>query len=636
MPNESLYELFVRAVDAVPEDVSTVVEGSDSASANELQALLAAHRELVDGNSDFWERPILDGIGFGTADAEESGAGELDRGNSFANASTVIGDVANSSTDDLPSKIGRYPVLRRISSGGMGVVYLGEHPHLTEISIDGGLIPQRVAIKVGRRQTSILEQEALKREASVLCSLNHEHIARVQDLAFEDDHPHLVMEYVAGGNLRNRMNAGPLDIQHAINLIAKVARAVEFAHQQRIFHRDLKPENILISHDGEPKVIDFGLAQMQRTLSGDGPQPIPGGTIKYMAPEQAAAAHDANAGTTKSPSITEDARADVFSLGAILYELLTERPLYSFDEKSTGLDLAMSCDFDASALNRPSIPSRVRRTCLTALSKDKSDRYRTAKEFADAIDPSFPVKALPYVVLAMIAIVALLVARPFISNSIDTNVPQMELTQDNATAITADDDRLVPLATVTDIDQDEIQFTHFANTSQETSVVGPLFRNGPTKENDDLRVDAEFSDPVFCFLIALNPDGVTQLCFPEDSGEAQSEPISELRFPADSGQGFGFTDGAGQQAFLLIRSNEPLPSFADWQQGVGAFPKLDDTESGRWFWRNERLEPWSEHGETRGAIRHLKGSEQFSALCERLRKNKQLDVYGVSFPIERP
>lgn len=593
--SELLRELFEQASGLSAEKAEELI----AAQLPEIQQELRAH--LAAGNAD---------------------------DSSFRYASTVVGHVPDASevSADLPERIGRYRVRKVISSGGMGVVFLAEHPHLTEIAPDGELIPQRVAIKVSRRRTNSEEQEALRREATVLCTLDHPHIARIQDLDFEDGFPHLVMEYVAGGSLRHRISSSPMEIPCAVTLISRVARAIHYAHEFQIFHRDLKPENILLAPNGEPRIIDFGLASLRSVLPDGSP---PGGTIRYMAPEQASAAYDSYVDPRETRAeFPEDARADVFSLAAILYELLTEKPLYEFDSTEEGLRLAMTGRFDSSALNRDGVSRRVRRACLKALATDRTDRFRSAREFADAIDPPLSRRLWPTAVMTAVALIVIFVCRPYF-NSADRSDPNSESGGSRSGQSAA-----VTLATAESIQEDDIKLTHFVNDDR-TSRGEPLFQNGPTRVDDDLRVDATFSKPTYCFLVAINPDGEIQLCFPATASTVQTNPINELHFPEDSKQGFGFTDGTGQQAFLLIWSVTPLPSFSDWKQKLDPWPSLHQGASGRWFWRNGRLEPWSERGETRGTIRDLKGSESFVSMCTQLQKiSPGIEIYGVSFPIE--
>lgn len=504
----------------------------------------------------------------------------------------------------LPQQIGRYRIQRLIATGGLGAVYLGEHPNLEELNAEGELVPQRVAIKVGKRKTAVAEQEMVKREASVLCSMDHEHIARVQDLDFHEGLPHLVMEYVSGGSLRQKSKSSPLEVPEALELVAKVCRAIQYAHEKKILHRDLKPENILVTQQGEPKVIDFGLAALRSAMT-DAEKTIPGGTIRYMSPEQARHAKANMLEGVTTPSQIEDVRVDVFSLGAILYELLTEKCLYEFSNGQEGLDMAISCSIDESTLDKPEVPRHIKAACLKALAKDKTGRFRTAGAFADAIAPRTSHRPFPNVIAAAIAIAIVLMIgiKLFTPPGNTPNVAESVVSE-------------------------EIVFQHFANEG-ETSDPGLLFENGPARIDDSLRVDSAFSDPVYCYLIALNPDGVVQLCYPESEDDIQDQPIRELHYPALSDEGFFFTDGTGQQMFLLVKSEDPLPAFRDWRKVLGtvAWPSKD---SGDWVWNRNRL---TAVNTTRGSVAKLKGADRFTSICQRVDQKVGLEVHGISFPI---
>ena len=228
----------------------------------------------------------------------------------------VLGMLAQESgptlvNDDTPSparvavgeSLGRYRVVRTLGEGGMGVVYLAEQAH-----------PKReVAIKLiaGTHDSRALAR--FKREADVLARLAHPGIASVIEADTDASHrPFLVMEYVAG--LPLSAFAANLDRDARLELLAKIAEAMQHAHERGVVHRDLKPSNILVSDDGQPKILDFGIA----SLSEVGAESLTEtgmllGTPAYMAPEQA---------TGRGPT---DARADLYALGVIGYELLVNR-----------------------------------------------------------------------------------------------------------------------------------------------------------------------------------------------------------------------------------------------------------------------------------------------------------------------
>ncbi|MGE0143077.1 MAG: serine/threonine-protein kinase [Planctomycetota bacterium] len=298
---------------------------------------------------------------------------------------------------DAPDAIGPYRVLRKLGSGGMGTVYLCEQR---------SPLSRRVAVKVlrgGMDSRAVLARFALEREA--LAVLDHPGIARVFDAgATENGRPYLAMEFVPGRPLHHYCDERQLTTRERAALFARICDAVQHAHQKGIVHRDLKPSNILVvDRDGEPwpVVIDFGVA---KSLSGIGASAtlltMPGivvGTPEYMSPEQA------------SMSLDVDTRSDVYSLGVVLYEMLTgalpiprerfrgehvARVLSEVDPPtpSTRLTSLGQSSVQAAQQRRTDI-SGLRRQLrgeldwitLRALEKDRNRRYSTVAELAQDV-----------------------------------------------------------------------------------------------------------------------------------------------------------------------------------------------------------------------------------------------------------
>ncbi len=194
-------------------------------------------------------------------------------------------------------------LLAPLGRGGMGVVFQARHTGLNRLVAVKLLAPERAA--------NPLFAERFLREAQALARLSHPHIVAVHDVGRAADTVYLVMEYVPGSNLRDRLRAGRLDAREALRVIPQLCDAVQYAHDRGVIHRDIKPENVLLDPDGNAKVADFGLAKFEDdefTLTDSGERM---GTARYMAPEQWA---DTGA---------VDHRADIYSLGVLFYEMLT-------------------------------------------------------------------------------------------------------------------------------------------------------------------------------------------------------------------------------------------------------------------------------------------------------------------------
>jgi len=200
-----------------------------------------------------------------------------------------------------------YALIRKIASGGMGVVYPARQESLR----------RTVALKtiLTGDQASTEEIQRFRREAEAAAQLDHSGIVPIFEVGEHAGQHYFSMGYMEGGSLADRTKDGPLPPRQAGELVRQVAEAVAYAHQQGVIHRDLKPSNILLDRDGHPKVSDFGLAKQVRGLSQLTVTGQVLGTPSYMAPEQAAGKTD-----EVGPA------ADIYSLGALLYCLITGRP----------------------------------------------------------------------------------------------------------------------------------------------------------------------------------------------------------------------------------------------------------------------------------------------------------------------
>lgn len=276
---------------------------------------------------------------------------------------------ANGNLQDsfLGRDFGKYELQEEIGRGGMGVVYKAKQTDLN----------RTVALKMilSNHLAGGEDVKRFYREARAAGSLRHPHIVGIHEVGQLHGQHYFAMDYVAGKSLAAVLRAGPLDPERAVRLLQPVARAVQFLHDHAIIHRDLKPSNILIDPAGAPHVTDFGLAKVfdegdDRTQTG-----VILGTPGYMPPEQAAG---------RVADISP--RSDVYSLGAILYEMLTGRP--PFREENQLNTILQVLESEPTLPNRlnPAVPPELERICLRCLEKAPEKRYATAAALADDLD----------------------------------------------------------------------------------------------------------------------------------------------------------------------------------------------------------------------------------------------------------
>jgi WD40 repeat protein len=328
------FERDCRRGPARPEDyLGEVAEADRAALLRELLELLAFHREQV------------------TAAAGETPA-----------------DAPSPAKGALPLHLAGYEVLGELGRGGMGVVYKARHLALNRV----------VALKMilAGAHAGPHQLARFRTEAEAAARLQHPNVVAIHEVGEADGMPFLALEFVDGGTLEKKLAGTPLPCGEAARLVQTLAGAVQHAHERGVVHRDLKPANVLLGADGSPKVADFGLAKwLADDLAGPTRPTHTGavlGTPSYVAPEQAG-------GEAK----TVGPAADVYALGAILYECLTGRPPF---KAATPLETLLQVTTEEPAAPtrlQPKVPRDLETVCLKCLRKEPHRRYASAQELAD-------------------------------------------------------------------------------------------------------------------------------------------------------------------------------------------------------------------------------------------------------------
>jgi TolB-like protein/Tfp pilus assembly protein PilF len=259
--------------------------------------------------------------------------------------------------------IGGYEIEGELGRGGMGVVFRAWQRKLNRL----------VALKMLTGYYGPPELKRFFAEAETAAALHHTNIVHIYDVGEHEGAPFFAMEYVEGGSLADRLHAGTMTARETAQFLIPVARALDFAHKNSVVHRDMKPGNILIDPQGVPKVTDFGIA---KRLTAESALTLSGaviGTPVYMAPEQAR-------GTSRDVG----AAADIYSLGAILYEMLAGRPPFMPGESDTSIMVRVATENPVSpAWHRPGVPRDLETICLKCLAKEPGARYPSAAAIAD-------------------------------------------------------------------------------------------------------------------------------------------------------------------------------------------------------------------------------------------------------------
>ncbi|HVX15524.1 MAG TPA: serine/threonine protein kinase [Pirellulales bacterium] len=338
---------YLAAADAgTPPDQESWIAGYPELAA-ELREFFTAHNEV-----DRAAAPLRDALAT-TRLAADGSAATLDSMQKPLHApapATVFGD---------------YQIVEEIARGGMGVVYKARQASLNRL----------VALKMilSGQFASPDDVRRFRAEAEAAAHLRHPHIVAIHEVGEREGQHYFSMDYVAGRSLAQIVRDHPLPPEQAARYVKLVAEAIHYAHRQGILHRDLKPSNVLIDESDQPRITDFGLA---KRLGNDADQTISGavvGTPSYMSPEQAL-------GRTPVGPAT-----DVYSLGAMLYDLVTARPPFRADSPLETLRQVRDCEPASPRVLNPQVPRDLETICLKCLAKDAHRRYANAADVAEEL-----------------------------------------------------------------------------------------------------------------------------------------------------------------------------------------------------------------------------------------------------------
>ncbi len=395
LPADSLENLG-QHLDSCPDCLSTVAE-----LASDPNPLGAGLKHLPQQDPFAAETACQKAVARWRGDSPTEG-GELAASEAHDAFPTLLGGEG-ATPAAAPRQVAGYEILGELGRGGMGVVYKARQLKLDRL----------VALKMilAGAHAGEHDRERFRTEAEAAARLQHPHIVQIHEIGEHDGRPYFSLELVDGGTLAQKIGGTPQPAREAAALVATLARAIHYAHQQGVIHRDLKPANVLLKHEGErikdekqqattpassfllhlssltPKIADFGLAKKMDSAAGVTGSGVILGTPSYMAPEQAS-------GNSKNI----EPAADIYALGAILYELLTGRPPFRAETAlDTVIQVVSEDPVPPSRLN-PKVARDLETICLKCLEKQPRKRYGSAAALAEDLQRFLdgkPVQARP-------------------------------------------------------------------------------------------------------------------------------------------------------------------------------------------------------------------------------------------------
>jgi serine/threonine protein kinase len=565
-----------------------------------------------------------------TLDTLRAGAGGAILGVKAPRAATALVPAAETqaAAGTTPAQtLGPFELLEVLGEGGMGKVWKARQRDLDRI----------VAVKV-LSDHWLARPGAVARfrqEMQAIGRLDHPHIVRALH-AETAALPYLAMEYVEGIDLAKLLHQrGPLPVPDACELVVQAARGLQHAHEAGLVHRDVKPSNLMLTNQGKVKLLDLGLARLRADDPEAGAVTGVGdvmGTPDYMAPEQRLDSHRV------------DIRADVYSLGCTLYELLAGRaPFAGPEHPHPNAKWAAHLHEAPRPLveRRPEVPAALSNVVEKLLAKDLAQRCATPAEVIAALQPFTTGHRLADLLPASLrgsAVVADTVATPAATVPQTTRplhrrflrtVALLGLALGVAAALWW---LRAPAGTLRVVRFEVVPYRDVGSNTVALTVVGQTSPLSHVQRDDYLKVKVELSEPAYCYLLAFNANGSEQLCYPFKADRDQPPAaLAGLTYPQGT-TFFACDDGVGLQAFVLLASRRRLPAYAEWKARVGALPWQATPGAEGWRRVGQSFEPLS--GLPRGTEAARRVPRSLTDLCRILQERGGCDVLeAVAFPV---
>lgn len=413
-----------------------------------------------------------------------------------------------------PTRIGPYIIRGELGHGAFSVVYRGFDPSLE----------REVAIKLARESNRGVPVgvAAFQHEARIAAALKHPNLVAVYDFGETDaGQPYIVYEYVAGTTLARRIAKKDYTLEQAVHWVAAVAEALHQAHKHHIVHRDVKPGNILIDQQGEARLTDFGMAKRDETFFLDD-RGVVLGTPWYMSPEQAG----------KQPHWANPA-ADIYSLGVVLYEVLCGRVPFRFERWDDLLEEVKHRLPAAPRTINDSIPPALEEACLKALQKDPAERFRTARDMAQALRAAVNPSRRWLLLAGILGFLTLVLAAAtwMMSGPKEQPLPPLQVTE-----LRAD---VLPRGT---------QRPYRLGTNKKLPAVG-----------DQLQFYGELNRDAYVYVVVFDDSGASRLHWPPKNELDSPHRVRYLSIPDNNdAQWMPAPDARGVTLVLYLATERPL------------------------------------------------------------------------------